>query len=125
VRGQGQHVLCVDDDEVIVLMVDRLLTQAGYRVTTFSDGQAAVAAVGAAPAAFDLVITDFNMPGFTGMDVARAMAEIRADLPVVISSGYISEELHSAASAAHVRSLLQKQNTLEDLLPLVRSLLVG
>jgi signal transduction histidine kinase len=125
VRGQGQHVLCVDDDEVIVLMVDRLLTQAGYRVTTFSEGQAAVAAVRAAPTAFDLVITDFNMPGFTGMDVARAMAEIRADLPVVISSGYISEELQSAASAAKVRSLLQKQNTLEDLLPLVRSLLVG
>ena len=124
-RGQGQHVLYVDDDEVIVVMVERLLTQAGYRVASFTDGRAAVAAVQAAPASFDLVITDFNMPSFTGTDVARAVAAIRADLPVVISSGYISEELQAAATTANVRGLLQKQNTLEELLPLVRSILVG
>ena len=123
--GLGQHVLYVDDDEVIVLMVERLLTQAGYRVTTFTDGQAAVDAVQAAPAGFDLVITDFNMPAYTGIDVARALAKIRADLPVVISSGYISEELQTAAAALGVRSLLQKQNTLEELMPLVRGILVG
>ena len=106
-------------------MVERLLTQAGYRVTALTDGRAAVAAVQATPYAFDLVITDFNMPGFTGTDVARALAQIRADLPVVISSGYISDELQTAAAALHVRSLLQKQNTLEELMPLVRSILVA
>ena len=64
------------------------------------------------------------MPGFTGLDVARAIAEIRPDLPVVISSGYITEDLRAQASAAGVRSLLQKQNTLEELALLVRSALI-
>ena len=122
-HGAGQHVLYVDDDEVIVLMVERLLTRAGYRVTSFRDGRDAVAAVRAAPRAFDLVVTDFNMPGFTGMEVAGVLAEIRPELPVVISSGYISDELQARAAAAGVRALLQKQNTLEELPALVRSVL--
>jgi len=122
--GTGEHVLYVDDDEVILLLVDRLLVQAGYRVSVFNEGRAAVAAVRAEPMAFDLVVSDFNMPGFTGLDVARAIVEIRPDLPVVISSGYITEDLRAQASAAGVRSLLQKQNTLEELALLVRSALI-
>jgi CheY-like chemotaxis protein len=122
-QGAGQQVIYVDDDEVIVLMVERLLTQAGYRVTTFHDGRAAVAAVEAHPQAFDLVVTDFNMPGFTGMDVAHALAAIRPDLPVVISSGYVTEDLQRQATAAGVRSLMQKQNTLEELARLVQRIL--
>jgi CheY-like chemotaxis protein len=94
-QGAGLHVLYVDDDEVIVLMVERLLTQAGYRMTAFKGSRAAVAAVRAEPRAFDLVVSDFSMPGLTGMDVARDVAAARADLPVVITSGYISDELQA------------------------------
>jgi CheY-like chemotaxis protein len=123
--GSGQHVLYVDDDEVIVVMVERLLTQAGYRVTPFRDGRAAVAAVQAAPDAFDVVVSDYNMPGYTGVDVARAVASIRPGLPVVISSGYISEDLQAQAHAAGVRHLLQKQNSLEELALLVHRIVAG
>ena len=123
--GGDRHVLYVDDDEVIVLMVERLLVQAGYRVTVFTDGQEAVAAVRAKPSAFDLVVTDYNMPGFTGLDVARAVASIRSDLPVVISSGFISEDLQRQAAAAGARSLMHKQNTLEELTQLVHRLLAA
>ncbi len=122
-QGHGQHVLYVDDDQVIVVMVERLLVQAGYRVSTFTDGSEAVAAVRNDPAAFDLIVTDYNMPAFTGLEVARAVAEIRPDLPVVISSGYISEALQRQATAAGARGLMPKQNTLEELARLVRSTL--
>ena len=124
-QGSGQHVLYVDDDEVIVLMVERLLVQAGYRVTIFTDGSEAVAAVRADPLSFDLIVTDYNMPGFTGLDVARAVAAIQPGLPVVISSGYISEDLQRQATAAGARSLMHKQNTLEELARLVRSTLAA
>ena len=117
-----QHVMVVDDDEVVVLMVARLLARAGFRATSFSDGRAAVAAVRADPQTFDLVVTDYNMPGFSGIEVAKSIGAIRSELPVVISSGYISEDLIAQASAAGVRSVMQKQNTLEELVDLVRSL---
>jgi len=120
--GLGQQVAYVDDDEVVSLMVERLLTQCGYRVTAFAQGREAVAAIQAQPARFDLVVTDYNMPGFSGIEVADAVARLRADLPVVISSGYISEELREQASRCGVRAVMQKQNTLEELPRLVRAI---
>ncbi len=121
--GRGQHVLYVDDDEVMLLMVDRLLQRAGYRATCHPTAQEALAAVRAAPQAFDIVVTDFNMPGTSGLELATALAGIRPDLPVVISSGYLSDELRSGAEQAGVRSLLQKQNTVEDLVRVVQEAL--
>jgi len=119
-RGNGQHVLYVDDDELMVVTVQSLLQRAGYRVSTLTDGRAAVEAVRAKPGAFDVIVTDFNMPGFSGVDVVREVARIRPDLPVAISSGYISDELRGQARALGVRGLLHKENTVEELAALVQ-----
>jgi len=121
--GGGQHVLYIDDDEVLVLMVERLLQRAGFRVTTESDPQSALAQLRTQPQAFDVVVTDFNMPELSGLEVARAVAALRPDLPVVVSSGYLSEEVRRQAQAAGVRGLLNKEQTLEELPGLLKSLL--
>jgi signal transduction histidine kinase/ActR/RegA family two-component response regulator len=121
--GHGEHVLYVDDDETMVVMVERILERSGYRVSGFHDPQEAIGAVREHPDAFDFVVTDFNMPEFSGLDVARALAEISPQLPVVISSGYITEELRDEAKIAGVRSLLEKQNTFQDLSRLVGRIL--
>ena len=75
------------------------------------------------PDAFDFVVTDFNMPEFSGLDVARELAHLNPRLPVVISSGYITEELRDDAKQAGVRSLLEKQNTFQELSGLVGRIL--
>jgi PAS domain S-box-containing protein len=121
--GHGEHVLYVDDDEAMVVMVERILVRSGYRVSGFHDPLEAIAAVREQPGAFDFVVTDFNMPEASGLDVARALAEIRPQLPVVISSGYITEDLRDAAKGTGVRSLLEKQNTFQDLSGLVGRIL--
>ena len=122
--GHGEHVLYVDDDEMMVLMVERILERSGYRVSAFQDAQEAVAAVRRHPDDFDFVVTDFNMPEFSGLDVAHELARIRPGLPVVISSGYITDELRSEARLAGVQSLLEKQNTFQELTALVGRLLM-
>jgi signal transduction histidine kinase/ActR/RegA family two-component response regulator len=121
--GHGEHVLYVDDDETMVVMVERILERSGYRVSGYHDPQEAIAAVREHPDAFDFVVTDFNMPEFSGLDVARALAHITPRLPVVISSGYITEELRDEAKLAGVRSLLEKQNTFQELSDLVARIL--
>ena len=55
------------------------------------------------------------MPGMSGLEVGQALKEIRPDLPVVMASGYISEELRAKAPAAGIRELIYKPNTVEDL----------
>ena len=69
----------------------------------------------AAPDDFDLVVTDYNMPGTSGLTVARTVREIRADLPVAMASGYLTSDLRTQALAAGVRELIQKPDTVDGL----------
>jgi CheY-like chemotaxis protein len=113
-EGEGKHVLYLDDDEAIVFLMTRLLERQGYRVSGHTDAGEALAAVRAGPNEYDLVVTYYNMPGTSGLEVARALREIRADLPVALASGYITEELREKAPAAGVRELIYKPDTVED-----------
>jgi PAS domain S-box-containing protein len=123
--GGGQSVLYVDDDEVMVLMVQRLLQRAGYRVTVCGDAREALALVHAAPARFDIVVTDYNMPLLSGLELAQALQKLLPRLPVVISSGYLADELQEQAHRAGVRALLKKENTLEELPTLLQQVLAA
>jgi CheY-like chemotaxis protein len=98
-----------------VFLMTRLLQRQGYRVSGFTDPEEAVAAVRAAPDCFDLAVTDFNMPRMSGLEVAQALKQIRADLPVALASGYITEELRQKAPAAGISELIYKPNTADEL----------
>jgi PAS domain S-box-containing protein len=117
--GRGQHVLYVDDDPVMGILVEALLQRAGYRVTCLDDPRAALARAGTADDAIDLVVTDFNMPELSGLDIAMALQRSRPGLPVVITTGYVTENLRAQAHRAGVCELLQKEYTLEQLVSVV------
>jgi two-component system cell cycle sensor histidine kinase/response regulator CckA len=107
----------------MVFLVKRLLSKRGFRVSGFEVAAEALAAVRAEPGDFDLVVTDFNMPKASGLDVARAIAQIRPGLSVVITSGYISDALREGAREAGVRHLVYKPNSVEELTEVIRRLL--
>jgi len=107
----------------MVLMVDGLLQRLGYRVTCLADPRDALARVRAQPEVFDAVITDFNMPELSGLDLAQELRLMQPELPMVISSGYLSDALRAQAQRAGVRHLLQKEYTLEQLGALVHQAL--
>jgi CheY-like chemotaxis protein len=113
-RGSGEHIFYVDDDEVMALMVQGLLQRLGYRTTCFLEAQNALDAIRAG-ADVDLVVTDFNMPQVSGLDVARELRRSRPTLPVVISSGYVSDELRASAAEIGVHSIMHKERSLEEL----------
>ena len=115
VHGAGKHVLYVDDEEAIIFLMTRLLQRQGFRVSGYTDPREALGAVKANPDQFDLAVTDYNMPGMSGLAVASALRQIRADLPVVLASGYITEDLRQKAPAAGVRELIYKPNTVDEL----------
>ena len=113
-RGTGQRILYLDDDHVLVDLAQRMLDRLGYRVVGFTDSSEALQAVRASPDEFDLVITDMNMPGKTGLNVAREMMSVRPTLPIVLSSGHVTDELVSQAKAAGVSEVLYKPNTVAE-----------
>ena len=73
----------------------------------------------AEPGRFDLVVTDYRMPSMTGLALARALREIRADLPVVLASGYITDDVRLEAPGAGVSALVSKPYAAKELLEVI------
>lgn len=119
--GTGAHVLYVDDTESLLRVTKRLLETRGYRVTAHTRPHEAIDALRGDPGAFDLVLTDYNMPLKSGLELAREIRAIRADLPVALLSGFVDEGLRAQAEAAGVRDVVLKA-TLADLYAVVKRL---
>jgi PAS domain S-box-containing protein len=113
-QGGGQHILYVDDDEALVMLMTRMLERLGYRVTGFTDPAAAVRAFGESPQ-FDAVVTDLSMPQMSGFDLAAAIKAVRSDVPVVMTSGYVQAPDEERAQQIGVKKIILKPNTVEEL----------
>ena len=122
---RSHHVMYVDDDEALVFLVQRLLRRRGYQVSGFTDPHEATAALRADPQRYDLLVTDYNMPGFCGVDLVREARLIRPDLPVALASGYVTAEIEQAAIAEGARALIHKPNDVEELCATVQRLIAG
>jgi CheY-like chemotaxis protein len=116
------HVLYLDDDDTLVFLVRRLLERRGFRVTAFTSQSDAIEAVRADPQAFDLLLTDYNMPGMSGLDVARAVLALQPSLTVAVASGYITDEMQAEAKAAGVREVVFKTDAVETFCEVVSRL---
>ena len=121
-EGRGQHILYIDDDEAQVFLIKRMLERWGYRVSAYIEQVEALEAL-AGEKRFDLVMTDFNMPGLSGLEVARAIRDAQPDLPVIVVSGYITDALRAQAAAVGVRELISKPHEIEELRDVVHRLL--
>ena len=117
-----RHILYLDDDDTLVFLVRRLLERRGYRVTAMLNQQDVISAVRDNPTGFDLLLTDFNMPGMSGLEVAKAVLAINPALPVAVASGYITDELQAEALAAGVREVVFKTDAVEDFCAMVARL---
>lgn len=122
VHGNGRHVMYVDDDQALVFLISRVLTRKGFTVTTFTDPHEAQAALQANPTAFDILVTDYNMPGFSGVDLLRQAKIIRPDLPVALASGYVTPELEQSAMAEGASALIYKPNDVNEFCDTVQRL---
>jgi CheY-like chemotaxis protein len=119
----ARHVMYVDDDQALVFLVTRLLRRRGYTVSGFTDPHEALAMLQADPSGFHLLVTDYNMPGYSGVDLVREALQVRPTLPVALASGYVTAEIEQAALGAGARALIHKPNDVEELCATVHRLL--
>ncbi len=119
----GPHIVYVDDDEALIFLVKRLLERRGLRVSAHQDQEKALRLIKDDPAGIDLFLTDYNMPGQSGLDLARQVRAIRADLPIGIASGFIDETLSAEAAGAGVQCLIFKATSVEEFCGAIEALL--
>jgi PAS domain S-box-containing protein len=114
-RGGGERILYLDDEEALVLLASRSLARLGYQVQGCTRAEEALALFHADPSSIDLFVSDMNMPGASGLDVAAEILRARPDLPVALTSGYVTDALRAQAQALGVRAVIYKANTVDEL----------
>jgi len=87
-----RNILIVEDNLDVGRFANQILQDLGYQTTWATNAEQALALAGPDAAAFDAIFSDVVMPGMTGVAMAKLLRQRRADLPVVLTSGY-SEEL--------------------------------
>ena len=123
VRGHDAHVLYVDDEGTLVGLMTQKLELLGYHVTGCTAAAQALQAFQARPHAFDAVITDLAMPDMSGLELASALRHLRPDVPIVLSSGYMSPDDLAAAHRLGIRHLLLKPDIVQELAQVLHRLL--
>jgi two-component system response regulator PrrA len=116
------RVLVVDDEADFLATYERLLRREGFEVVTATSRAAGLAALaGDAPV---LVISDLRLPDGDGLDVVRA-ARLASPVPVIVVTGYPSDETRRAALAAGATAFLAKPFAAAMLLAAIRSSVDG
>ena len=101
-----RKVLVVDDDPVVRKSFDRVLSSKGYAVITAESGEEAMRRL--PKPARGCVLTDIRMPGMSGLEVAEQVKARKPWTPVVIITGYGTEDAEARAKAAGVTGFLHK-----------------
>lgn len=84
-------ILIIDDEESILAMGEEVLAREGYKVTTINDSEKAINLFSSNK--YDLVITDFNMPKFNGLEVIDKLKEHSPETPCILWSGTLEEDI--------------------------------
>lgn len=115
-------ILIVDDDDPVRVMLARLLRTQGYTVVQAANATQARTVLSEEHPA--LVISDIVMPGESGIELRRTIAEWWPDLPVILISGYSAEGPAEFAARTPNTSFVQKPFAADQLLSLVEQTLV-
>lgn len=107
-HGGGERILFVDDEPGIAELGKSLLESLGYQVVSVTNSIEAFGLFSSEPDLFDLVVTDFTMPGLTGMKLAEKILTLRPDTPIIIHTGQSDRFSEEDAAAAGIAGCIRK-----------------
>jgi len=113
-RGEGR-ILFVDDEPAVVRMGEKLLGRLGYTVQGETSSVQALRLFRAEPSGFDLVVTDQTMPEMTGETLSREIRRIRADVPIIVCTGFSRTFTPEKAREAGIDGYVMKASLASDL----------
>jgi PAS domain S-box-containing protein len=122
---RGARVLVIDDQEPVLELAHEFLGRAGYDVQTALGGRAGLDRFAAAPADFDAVVLDLAMPELDGDQVGQAVRGLRAELPLLLVSGYDADLAAVRFASLQPAGFLRKPYEREELVAALEQLLVG
>ncbi len=113
-RG-SEKILFIDDEPMLADMGGQLLQRLGYDVVSKTDANEALALFQSRPDNFDVIITDMTMPKMTGEQLAKEILAVRADMPIIICTGFNKLITCQKARELGIRGFLMKPLSIADL----------
>ncbi len=107
-HGNNENILFIDDDKEVADVAKELLKIMGYQVTVATQAKEAFELFMEKPESFDLVISDQVMPQMTGKELTQKIKKIRADIPIIICTGYDTQISEEELSLLGVSAFCQK-----------------
>lgn len=96
----AKKILVIDDEELIIKSLSRLLEKSGYEVFVAKNGQDAI--IMTEEEDFDLILADIRMPGMNGVDTIQSIYESLQNnnlkkIPIIFITGYADEKIKRKA----------------------------
>ena len=104
----GARVLVIDDEVPVLRVASEMLMRAGFQVTSATSGEDAITLVEGATVQFDGVLLDMTMPRMNGAETFKRLRALQPNRPIVLMSGYASEEATSRFGIEGLAGFVQK-----------------
>jgi two-component system, cell cycle response regulator CpdR len=109
------RVLIVDDEDSMRLLVARAIAMDGHNITTASDGAEALEILGNTDGAFDLLLTDIQMPVMDGIALALTAARDFPELTILLMTGYAEQRERASGLNAIAHDVISKPFSVADI----------
>ncbi|MGD9158498.1 MAG: response regulator [Desulfobacteraceae bacterium] len=121
--GGKEHILFIDDDSTLLEIGVEQLKKIGYRVTAIRESQVALNLFRTRPMDFDLVLSDIEMPVFSGVDLSELFLKIRKDIPIILCTGFSDITTKKKVEDLGIKAFLMKPFVLDALSQTIRKAL--
>ena len=117
-----EDILVVDDDSNMLGAIKRILEREGFAAHCVESGEEAIAQI--KERSFSLMITDYNMPGLNGLELARKGLELAPRMPIIMDTGGLTPLITRLAKEIGIARVLPKPFLVSELLKTIRDVLV-
>lgn len=118
-----ERIMIVEDERALLEMAEEFLSDLGYQVSVFEDGDTAWAYFQKNSAEIDVVITDLVMPGLSGRELAIKMIEDRPDIPIIVMTGFSTMLSRSEAEKLGIQGFFYKPVAAAEIARKIRELI--
>lgn len=118
-----ETILLVDDEEAVVALEKQILERLGYHVVSRTSSTEALEAFRSKPGKYDLIITDMAMPNLPGDKLALELIRVRADIPILICTGFSESMTEERIRHLGIRGSVLKPILIKDLAKKIREVL--
>jgi len=118
-----ERIMVVDDEQMNLVLLKTILEEAGYSVTTANSGFDCLDLFRTNPLRYSLIILDLTMPFLNGEETFERLKQIRADVAVVLCTGFIQSERLDRMMSAGLAGFLRKPVPVEEVESTVRGIL--